>query len=108
MPPDVVEDGPDWGEPDFCDETHAWRLERDRNGRIVSHRVPVWLPPLSSFVRPRGAAREPRRGNGRPGSRRVARTNGARGDPDSEPPLQVVPLARFRRDVDAWLEAVGR
>jgi hypothetical protein len=42
--------------------------------------------------------------------RRVARTTGARGDPDSDPdpPLRVVPLTRFRRDVGAWLEAVGR
>jgi hypothetical protein len=107
----VLEDG-----LDFCDETYAERLERDRDGWIVSHRVPVWFPPLKSFLpaptltrpptRPAGARRAPRQR-----TRRVARTTGARGDPDDPSPrrhLRVISPERFRRDVDAWLEAAGR
>jgi hypothetical protein len=95
MPDEVVLDGPDWGKLDHYDESVVYRLERDRRGRIDSHWVPVWLPPLSRIMRPGGAARQPRRVNGRPqGSRRVARTNGSRGDPDSSDPDHEAPPQR--------------
>jgi hypothetical protein len=42
-------------------------------------------------------------------ARRVRSKTSARGDPDPEPepPLEVLPLSRFRRDLDAWLGAAS-
>jgi hypothetical protein len=43
----------------------------------------------------------PREHRARRSQRRAARDDP---DPESEPPLEAVPLARFRRDVRRWLE----
>lgn len=57
-------------------------------------------PPAQRAV---ASARSPRRRS----VRRVASRARGPDDPEPEPPLDVVPVARFRRDVRRWLE-VGR
>jgi hypothetical protein len=51
--------------------------------------------------------RSPRRQTRRASRSRARSPTGDPSEPSPEP-LRVVPLARFRRDVAAWLEAVGR
>jgi hypothetical protein len=115
------------GEPNLCDDTQAYRSERDpETGEIVERFVPVSQPPLRfercyrglmmvarglpAWATQQSRNREPRRQSTTRTTRRST-TRTSRGDPDSdgsEPPLRVVSLARFRRDVAAWLEAVGK
>jgi hypothetical protein len=113
------------GEPNLCDDSVAWRCEPNpETGEIEERFVPVSQPPLRferchrgllmvarglpAWATQQSRNREPRRRS----TTRRSTTRTSRGDPDSDsdsdPPLQVVSLARFRRDVAAWLEAVGR
>jgi hypothetical protein len=68
-------------------------------------KAPVIAAPTDTVVAARPRERR---------ARRVARTTGSRGDPDPEPepPLKVIPLAAFRREVNArlllaWSRSLG-
>lgn len=79
---------------------------------VVALEIPweTWqrVAPVRLLVEPvRWAARAIRR----PRERRSVRRANARGPddgPEDPSDLAVIPLDAFRRDVDAWLEAVGR
>jgi len=93
---DVRRLNPDWGPGAIPKVPRGYR-------DAAAERAHVPRRQLNTRPRPRAAAR------GRRPSRRVARTSGSRGDPSreaDEPPLEVVPLAQFRADVNAWLEGV--
>jgi hypothetical protein len=102
----------EWGEPDHW--APPVRLERNSRGNVVMTRgLPEWFPSLAQISRPAGTPRESKPQATAKSTKRGAARSTARGsrsppeDP-SPPPLRVVSLARFRRDVAAWLEAVGR
>jgi hypothetical protein len=112
--------------PDGC----AARCKANRrNMRISRARLALWRrrgywfdderrlrAPVTPGEAPVRAAAQRGRSSRSSRRRRATRaTRTSRGDPDSDSDsdspsrrLRVVPLARFRHDVDAWLEAVGR
>lgn len=94
-----------WDEPDAFDEWHAQPIADGLFPRPTH--ASRSRKPTRTLARMRPTPRGPRARRIR---RRAVRKAGARardGDREPEPPLTVVPLARFRRDVSAWLGGVA-
>ena len=98
----LMQEAIDRGDGVYAIDPQAGRMERvitfphAQSRPPVIHAPPRRRTPASQGNGARGGARQPSRDG--PGS----------SSDSDEPPLRVVPLARFRRDVGAWLEAVGQ